>query len=91
MGQRVAVDRYIQVLYYNTMAKDLLLISAPLRPMEYPPMALALLKSILHTNGYDVALSDASLEYWKHCGGTSNEFLLRTMPYRTPWPGPWRR
>ena len=29
--------------------------------MEYPPMALALLKSILHTNGYDVALSDASL------------------------------
>jgi hypothetical protein len=48
--------------------------------MEYPPMALALLKSILHTNGYDVALSDASLEYWKHCGGTNNEFLLRTMP-----------
>ena len=43
-------------------------------------MALALLKSILHRNGYDVALSDAGLEYWKHCGGTNNEFLLRTMP-----------
>jgi radical SAM superfamily enzyme YgiQ (UPF0313 family) len=47
--------------------------------MEYPPMALALLKSILHRNGYDVALSDAGLEYWKHCGGTNSEFMLRSM------------
>ena len=43
-------------------------------------MALALLKSILHRNGYDVALSDAGLEYWKHCGGTNSEFMLRTIP-----------
>lgn len=48
--------------------------------MDYPPMALALLKSILHRNGYDVALSDAGLEYWKHCGGTNEEFMRRTLP-----------
>ena len=42
-------------------------------------MALALLKSILHRNGYEVALSDAGLEYWKHCGGTNSEFLLKSM------------
>ena len=59
--------------------KDLLLIAVPLRHLDYPPMSLALLKSILHRNGYDVALADANLDYWKHCGGTEAEFIKNTI------------
>lgn len=57
---------------------DLLLISAPLREMNYPPMALALLKSILHKEGYRVAVSDAQLAYHRHCGGDPDTFLYRS-------------
>tara|TARA_Y100001972_G_scaffold26070_1_gene31848 strand:+ start:722 stop:2290 length:1569 start_codon:yes stop_codon:yes gene_type:complete len=59
-------------------ATDLLLISAPLREMNYPPMALALLKSILHKEGYRVAVSDAQLAYHRHCGGDPDTFLYRS-------------
>ena len=57
---------------------DLLLISAPLREMNYPPMALALLKSILHKEGFRVAVSDAQLAYHRHCGGDPDTFLYRS-------------
>ena len=57
---------------------DLLLISAPLREMNYPPMALALLKSVLHKEGFRVAVSDAQLAYHKHCGGDPDTFLNNT-------------
>ena len=57
---------------------DLLLISAPLREMYYPPMALALLKSILHKEGFRVAVSDAQLAYHRHCGGDPDTFLYRS-------------
>jgi len=59
-------------------ATDLLLISAPLREMDYPPMALALLKSILHKEGFRVAVSDAQLAYYRHCGGDQKTFLHNT-------------
>jgi len=72
------------IVYYYSMeqshdtAADLLLISAPLREMDYPPMALALLKSILHREGFRVAVSDAQLAYYRHCGGDQRKFLHNT-------------
>ena len=41
--------------------KDLLLIGVPLRELNYPPLSLALLKSILFNANYDVAIADANL------------------------------
>ena len=60
------------------MKTDLLMIAVPLREITYPPMSLPLLKSILHENGYRVSLSDANLEYWKHCKG-GKKFLDNTI------------
>ena len=71
--------------------RDLLLIGVPLRQMNYPPMALALLKSILHRNGYDVGLSDANLEYFRHCGGTMQDYNFNTVDLQNRRAFTWRQ
>ncbi len=59
------------------MTTDLLLIAVPPRWITYPPMALPLLKSILHRAGHTVALSDANIEYYKHSGARDNSDYIR--------------
>ena len=66
--------------------KDFLLIGMPMRELNYPPMALALLKSVLHNQGYDVAVADANLEYFKHCGRDDPKNLVNTFHLQNTVP-----
>lgn len=59
--------------------KDLLLIGVPLRELNYPPLSLALLKSILFNANYDVAIADANLDFYKYCGSTQDRWLAKTF------------
>ena len=74
------------------MTTDLLLIAVPMRNLSYPPMALPLLKSILHSHGHTVALNDAHLEYYKHCGARDDsEFLRQTLPMQNAEAKSWQQ
>jgi len=74
------------------MTTDLLLISVPLRTLSYPPMALPLLKSILHRAGHSVAVNDAGLEHYKHRGSRNeNEYLMDTMEMQNNEPRTWEQ
>lgn len=74
------------------MTTDLLLIAVPPRNLTYPPMALPLLKSILHRAGHSVALSDANLEYYKHCGARDeSEFLRETIAMQNSESRTWQQ
>lgn len=66
--------------------KDFLLIGMPMRELNYPPMGLALLKSVLHNQGYDVAIADANLEYFKHCGRDDSTNLTNTFHLQNTIP-----
>ena len=74
------------------MNTDLLLIAVPMRPLTYPPMSLPLLKSVLHRHGHRVALSDANLEYHKHCGRPDeDQFLRDTMAMQNTESRTWEQ
>src|SRR6056300_1606749 len=63
----------------NIKNKDLLLIGVPLRELNYPPLSLALLKSVLFNADYDVSIADANLDFYKHCGSKQDRWLAKTF------------
>ena len=61
---------------------DLLLVTAPVRPLSYPPMSLALLKSVVENKGFTCKTIDYNQQYYAECGYDQDTHHTKTFNSR---------
>ena len=69
---------------------DLLLVTAPVRPLSYPPMSLALLKSVVENKGFTCKTIDYNQQYYAECGFDQDTHHTKTKKWDNHLPVSYR-